>query len=596
MADIFVSYTSSDREWAFWIGQQLEKLGHVAHIHEWEIDAGGNIPAWMQERQDNADHTLCVISNAYLSRPYSSWELQAAQWAAASEKPNFMLPLFVEDCKAPTMLAPFKRCDLFGLNENEARERLETYLKPAAKPSESARFPGGGEKAPLRHPEVAVFPGSQSKLSNTPTSTRKPSLGRDDSLMGSLWSPGNRNTLSWLGGGAVVVITGLWAAFVYFFPPKKDGEGPRPQVKIESSVKAGDYREQRDCDRQHGELRPSASRSVAKTMTRAAVLAAVALSAAIIAFGQQAAVALGDTKVEAGSCAIANTGSASFNTINCNFGLTPEQFKQVTEAAIKGAIGAQQEHFDKISETLGVTKSATKTLLTIVGEDPNIPDDKLAEALTRAAGDYKRLQAQVAALNPDNPEARKLVDQAKPEIEAGHFQRAHDLLRQATQAQIAAAQEARKLREQAQAAEDAQMLGAASSTAAEGDVALTERRYAEAAELFGQAAGYVPGGHAGERGGYLLRQANALYREGEERGDNAALRGAIEVCGRALLDYPRARAPLDWAGTQMNLGNALWRLGERESGTAPPRDRPPPPPPAAGGIYARAGSARLGDD
>src|SRR5271166_3804911 len=65
-----------------------------------------------------------------------------------------------------------------------------------------------------------------------------------------------------------------------------------------------------------------------------------------------------------------------------------------------------------------------------------------------------------------------------------HFERAHELLRQATQAQIAAAQEARKLNEQAQAAEDAQMLGAAGSTAAEGDVALTERRYLEAADLF----------------------------------------------------------------------------------------------------------------
>jgi len=39
------------------------------------------------------------------------------------ERPNFMLPVFVEDCKAPTMLAPFKRCDLFGLNETDARAR-----------------------------------------------------------------------------------------------------------------------------------------------------------------------------------------------------------------------------------------------------------------------------------------------------------------------------------------------------------------------------------------------------------------------------------------------------------------------------------------
>jgi hypothetical protein len=51
--------------------------------------------------------------------------------------------------------------------------------------------------------------------------------------------PKNQKTLSWLGGSAVVVIAGLWTAFVYFFPPKKDEESPGPQVKIDASVKAG---------------------------------------------------------------------------------------------------------------------------------------------------------------------------------------------------------------------------------------------------------------------------------------------------------------------------------------------------------------------
>ena len=35
-----------------------------------------------------------------------------------------------------------------------------------------------------------------------------------------------------------------------------------------------------------------------------------------------------------------------------------------------------------------------------------------------------------------------------------------------------------------------------------------------------------------------------------------------------LTEYTRAREPLDWATTQMDLGAALGRLGERESGTA----------------------------
>ncbi len=279
------------------------------------------------------------------------------------------------------------------------------------------------------------------------------------------------------------------------------------------------------------------------------------------------AVALGD-KVEAGSCAIASNGSASGNTITCNFGLTSEQLKQVTEAAVKGATGPLIDRVVDTSKTLGVTEDAAKTLLKIVGEDTNISEAKLAEALSKVAGDYKKLQSQVSALHPDNQTARKLIEEAKPEIEAGHFARAHELLREATQAQIVAAQEARKFKEQAQQAEDEQMLGAASSTAADGDVAMTERRYTDAAELFGQAASYVPSRQARERASYLLHQANALYQQGDERGDNEALRRSIEVYQRALAEYSRSEAPLDWATFQNNLGNALWALGERESGTA----------------------------
>jgi tetratricopeptide (TPR) repeat protein len=291
------------------------------------------------------------------------------------------------------------------------------------------------------------------------------------------------------------------------------------------------------------------------------------LSAAMIALGQQTAGALGD-RVETGPCGIANTGNVSNSPVTCNFGLTEEQLKQVTKAAVMGATEPLAHQISEISKTLGVTEDAAKKLLKIVGEDPNIPEDKLAEALSKVAADYQRLQAQLAALNPDNPQARELVEQAKPEIDAGHFDRAHELLRQATQAQIAAAQQAYQLERQARAAGDTQMLGAANATAAEGDVAMTERRYVVAAQLFGQAADYVPSGHASEQGGYLLREADALYQQGDERGDNDALRRSIEVYERALANYPRSQAALDWAKAQMGLGNALGVLGERECGTA----------------------------
>jgi hypothetical protein len=53
--------------------------------------------------------------------------------------------------------------------------------------------------------------------------------------MGSFWSflsaPKNQKTLSWIGGGLVVVIAGLWAVFVYVFPPKDDHGGGSNNVE-----------------------------------------------------------------------------------------------------------------------------------------------------------------------------------------------------------------------------------------------------------------------------------------------------------------------------------------------------------------------------
>jgi tetratricopeptide (TPR) repeat protein len=293
---------------------------------------------------------------------------------------------------------------------------------------------------------------------------------------------------------------------------------------------------------------------------------AVILAAGLV--GAYPKVTIADDASAAAPCSFAAGRDVSNNTVTCNFGLTPEQLKQVTKAAVEGATEPLLDRIATISQKLGVTEDAAKTLLKIIGEDPGVPEDKLAEALSKVAADYKRLQAQAAALNPENPTARGLVAQAKSEIDAGRLSRAHELLHEATQAQVAAAQEAEKFLQQAQAAKDAQLLGAASSTATEGDVALTERQYTQAAELYRQAAGLVPDGHADVRRHYLGQEANALYQQGDERGDNAAAQQAIERYQALLKAEGRAADPLGWAVAQNSLGIALERLGERESGTA----------------------------
>ncbi|MGF1641189.1 MAG: tetratricopeptide repeat protein, partial [Rhodospirillales bacterium] len=61
---------------------------------------------------------------------------------------------------------------------------------------------------------------------------------------------------------------------------------------------------------------------------------------------------------------------------------------------------------------------------------------------------------------------------------------------------------------------------------------------------------------------------NALWRLGERESGTGRLEEAVAAFRAALEERTRERVPLQWAATQNNLGNALARLGRRESGTA----------------------------
>ena len=49
----------------------------------------------------------------------------------------------------------------------------------------------------------------------------------------------NRAVLGWIGGGIVVVISALWAAFVYFAPPSKPVSQPASVTASEGGIAVG---------------------------------------------------------------------------------------------------------------------------------------------------------------------------------------------------------------------------------------------------------------------------------------------------------------------------------------------------------------------
>jgi tetratricopeptide (TPR) repeat protein len=139
----------------------------------------------MEDRLEAANHCLLVIGKAYLTKLYSGWERRASEWAAASTRPNFALPVLIEPCELPILLAHFKRCDLHGLNEEEARTALTKYLEPAQRPVGPQPFPGSVPTAPsvtAISTAPVRFPGNAYALSNIPLAVPLHFVGRDDAL------------------------------------------------------------------------------------------------------------------------------------------------------------------------------------------------------------------------------------------------------------------------------------------------------------------------------------------------------------------------------------------------------------------------------
>ena len=88
-----------------------------------------------------------------------------------------------------------------------------------------------------------------------------------------------------------------------------------------------------------------------------------------------------------------------------------------------------------------------------------------------------------------------------------------------------------------------------------------------------------------------INLGTALARLGERESGTARLEQAAAAFRAALEESRRDRVPLQWATTQNNLGTVLRTLGEREAGTAQLEDAVAAYPRRAGGAHARAGAA-----
>lgn len=202
-----------------------------------------------------------------------------------------------------------------------------------------------------------------------------------------------------------------------------------------------------------------------------------------------------------------------------------DQLAATTEAKAQADAKAAE-----LGAKLGFTTAAVAEFFKTLGEK-NVPEEKIPTRLIEIATDFTKTresltieivthftqtQHALAALDPDDPHAAELIDSAKQALNDGRLTEADALLNQAKEVEIANFRQARELVQKAHEIEERHALNAAKLFSDRGNIALTQLRYLDAANLFEQAASLVPIGYPDKRTDYLHRQADALARTTSE--------------------------------------------------------------------------------
>ena len=269
-------------------------------------------------------------------------------------------------------------------------------------------------------------------------------------------------------------------------------------------------------------------------------------------------------QVSASSGGIAIGRDLNNSTINIQ-GITAEQFAalvaqvttQNTDAIVKAMapMAALLERLDRYE----INQQQMRTALVIIGEN-DIPPERMGAKFVEIAQQYNVLKASTGPPKDGEPaKVTALKADVQRAIEAGELAKADALLEEIG-GQLA-------LRIHTADGVAVQVVSEAEIVVQRGEIALTQLRYIEAVRFFGSAAGLIPSVSAYDetRIEYLRKEAGALFKQGVEFGDNNALLTAIERYSLLVKMTSRDRAPQQWGTIQNDLGNALLRLGERES-------------------------------
>ncbi|MEU9918080.1 FxSxx-COOH system tetratricopeptide repeat protein [Streptomyces sp. NPDC051001] len=170
----FISHAGADRAWAEWVGWQLLDAGHEIELDYWDWGAGDNFVLKMNSALERG-RFLALFSPAY----FEPERFTTPEWTAMVARREKITPVRIAKTTTPAILSSLLAPDVFGLDDQAAREALlgavEGPSRPTRAPSRPpgmlARVSGSGPRLPGSLPRVwnlpapnAAFTGRDSML------------------------------------------------------------------------------------------------------------------------------------------------------------------------------------------------------------------------------------------------------------------------------------------------------------------------------------------------------------------------------------------------------------------------------------------------
>lgn len=122
---IFICHASEDKSAAREIARFFKGLGSGVWFDEWEIKVGDSIVQRIDGALGKATHLLLLLSKHSVEKPWVKKEFSAALMRQLSNNSITILPIRLDDCQLPAILADIKYADARielkqGLSEIEA--------------------------------------------------------------------------------------------------------------------------------------------------------------------------------------------------------------------------------------------------------------------------------------------------------------------------------------------------------------------------------------------------------------------------------------------------------------------------------------------